>query len=143
MAISTRLNIPIFRNLHRGGSVGVGEQKPALAVVKRNVRGEPGEITDDETEKRSDEQVPLHNELKLDYPNTWPINSVQARQVRREFVKEGFRKLWLHSVAPEPVQSAEGEHITLESLREATLAEPNNVTDQQERPFRRLWLGPG
>jgi hypothetical protein len=88
--------------------VGVGEQKPALAVVKRNVRGEPGEITDDETEKRSDEQVPLHNELKLDYPNTWPINSVQARQVRREFVKEGFRKLWLHSVAPEPVQSAEG-----------------------------------
>lgn len=62
------------------------------------------DTNDDEEEERNEEvQIQpdgykLHddtnNQITLDKPNTWPINTEKARQLRKEFVQEGFRKLY-------------------------------------------------
>ena len=40
-----------------------------------------------------------NNEIRRDNRNTWPINSDEARLLRREFVQEGFRRLYRSAVA--------------------------------------------
>ena len=62
------------------------------------------DTNDDEEEERNEEVQILpdgyklnddnNNQIILDNPNTWPINTEKARQLRKEFVQEGFRKLY-------------------------------------------------
>ena len=49
----------------------------------------------------------VDNGVVNDDPSTWPINSEKARQLRREFVQEGFRRLYsLASGGSPPVLNA-------------------------------------
>lgn len=41
----------------------------------------------------------IRRETTYDNRNTWPINSDEARLLRREFVQEGFRRLYRSAVA--------------------------------------------
>jgi len=62
------------------------------------------DTNDDEEEERNEEVQILpdgyklnddnNNQITLDNPNTWPINTEKARRLRKEFVQEGFRKLY-------------------------------------------------
>mmetsp|Transcript_29136 Transcript_29136/g.61961 ORF Transcript_29136/g.61961 Transcript_29136/m.61961 type:complete len:173 (+) Transcript_29136:56-574(+) len=162
---------PIFRSLQRAivGSAGVGKHESALAATARQFRGKEEEIEVEDTEKSSEElclpdgyRLDSYEEndgIILDNPNTWPINSEKARQLRREFVQEGFRKLYNVASSQFSIIGAidaigngenedngvqhEGEEITAE-LRQATDAEPNNVTNEDEVPVAILgnedWL---
>jgi hypothetical protein len=64
-------------------------------------------LTNAEAEAEQDNQINIlpdgynaanisnnNNEIDIDNPSTWPINSEEARAIRREFIAEGFRKLY-------------------------------------------------
>ena len=72
----------------------------------RQFQAKEVDTNDDEEDKRYKEEVQHilpdgyklnddnNNKIILDNPNTWPINTEKARQLRKEFVQEGYRKLY-------------------------------------------------
>mmetsp|Transcript_39113 Transcript_39113/g.81845 ORF Transcript_39113/g.81845 Transcript_39113/m.81845 type:complete len:184 (+) Transcript_39113:117-668(+) len=101
----TTRTYPIFRSVQRAIGGSVGKHKPAFAPTTQ-IQVKEEEIINEETEKRinephlpdgywfcaaeQDDDVGLVIEKK----STWPINSEAARQMRREFAQEGFRRLY-------------------------------------------------
>lgn len=90
---------PIFRSVQRAlvGSAGVGKHEPALAVATRHHQAEGEETKGEGTEERSEHQLDSlddNDRIIFNNSNTWPINSEKARQMRRDFVQEGFRRLY-------------------------------------------------
>mmetsp|Transcript_34797 Transcript_34797/g.59099 ORF Transcript_34797/g.59099 Transcript_34797/m.59099 type:complete len:165 (-) Transcript_34797:135-629(-) len=103
----TTRTFPIFRSLQRaiGGSVGVSKSEPALSATAQIFEGKSEETKQEEREKGAEENgfddghelgtlVEDGDGFIIDKPSTWPINSEKARQLRRSFVQEGFRRLY-------------------------------------------------
>ena len=128
----------------------------------RHLHAKEEEIKDEESEERNDEvRLPDGHNLEasdedtngiiIDNPNTWPINSEKARQLRRGFVQEGYRRLYFMASGQMPLMGSDdvvgnNENNTvsgqLPQFRLGTEGggtvdtepEPNNVTNGDERP---------
>lgn len=167
----TTRTFPIFRSLQRAidGSVVVAH-KPAIAVTARQLyQGKEEETKDDETEKGSDDEPRLPeghllNDAvegndndgiqKNNYPGKWPINSEKARQLRRDFVQEGYRRLYniasaqsltvmggtidaIGNDVDENVQRSSGQHEgegLAGAWRRIVGPEPVDLTEDHETP---------
>jgi len=82
---------------------------------------------------------------QFDNPSAWPINSERARQLRREFLLEGYRKLFTiasgQTLVPGVIRAAEQEVANNERERDRFAAEliravavENGRHSQNERP---------
>mmetsp|Transcript_20858 Transcript_20858/g.42385 ORF Transcript_20858/g.42385 Transcript_20858/m.42385 type:complete len:185 (-) Transcript_20858:3324-3878(-) len=106
--MTTRV-FPIFRSLQRAilGGTSISKHEPALTLAHQNIAGdEIEEKTDEgiEKEEENQENVHLHdghcstrfeeNNSATENRYSWPINSEEARKMRKEFVLEGFRRLY-------------------------------------------------
>ena len=76
----------------------------------------------------------------IDNPSTWPINSEKARQLRRSFVQEGFRRLYsvasgqMHIIGASDGIQNNNENEDNDGLRDGE-AEPNNAINENETPL--------
>mmetsp|Transcript_1677 Transcript_1677/g.4233 ORF Transcript_1677/g.4233 Transcript_1677/m.4233 type:complete len:164 (+) Transcript_1677:82-573(+) len=145
----TTRTFPIFRSVQRAlvGSAGVGKHELTLAVAARQNQAEGEEPKGDGTEERSEHQPDSlarddNGRIIFNNPNTWPINSEKARQLRRDFVQEGFRRLYNVSLGQSFVASADnvsthiGNHVgddIAAELRGTTNEEEGEATYDDER----------
>ncbi|KAL7506166.1 hypothetical protein ACHAXN_003712 [Cyclotella atomus] len=97
--------IPIFKNLQRSmaGMAAAGRLRPAIGITTQDQLFNNGEASSSKQEHENETiQLPDgynlskkqdNNEVDLHNPSTWPINSEEARSIRKQFIADGFRRL--------------------------------------------------
>ena len=103
-------------------------QQFQLCRTARHLCAKEVDSNDDEEEERNEEVQILpdgyklnddnNNQITLDNPNTWPINTEKARRLRKEFVQEGFRKLYTIAAGQTFVAYREDNENHINSLHE-------------------------
>lgn len=139
---------PVFRSLQRAMG-GCADVCPVLAPA-RSFQARQEEAEDDEIDKGSEEvrfregkwpEIPKGGEgIVISDPKTWPINSEKARQMRRAFVQEGFRRLYNQASNPTDVAEAGAADDIQNNYRHQQndgsrgVAEPTNANEGVTAP---------